>query len=67
MLPRCGGDQPLRHLYLFVASEGFLEGSEIYNGVLIDSRKHKIWFSHLRYAISLFPINGILILLRTNN
>jgi len=63
MLPRCEGDQPLRHLYLFVASEGFLEGSEVYNGVLIDGQRHEIWFS-LKYALSLFPINGIHILLR---
>lgn len=33
MLPRREGGQPLCHLYLFVASEGFLEGPEIYNGV----------------------------------
>lgn len=42
MLPCREGGQPLRHLYLFVASEGFLEGPEIYNGVFIDGRRHEI-------------------------
>lgn len=34
MLSRCEEGQPLRHLYLF-ASEGFLEGPEIYNVCLL--------------------------------
>lgn len=33
MSSRREGGQPLRHLYLFVAIEGFHEGAEIYNGV----------------------------------
>jgi len=52
--------QSLRHLYLFVASEGFLEGSEITMVcILIDNREHEISFSHLRYALPLFSINDI--------
>jgi len=52
--------QSLRHLYLFVASEGFLKGSKITMVCIpIDSRGHEISFNHLRYTLPLFPINGI--------
>lgn len=47
MSSRSEGGQPLRHLYLFVAIEGFLEGAEIYNGVhsLIVPRARN-WFAN---------------------